>query len=431
MLGRLIGEDIEMVVVHGQDLGRVKVDPGQIEQVLMNLVVNARDAMRGGGTLTLETATVRLDETFARRHAGALPGQYVMLAVQDTGVGMDAAVQARIFEPFFTTKEVGKGTGLGLATVYGIVKQSGGYIWVDSEPGRGTTFQIYLPQVAGAAEVDDRCEIGAPARGSETVLVVEDEEAVREMVRESLEGYGYRVLEAGDLERAVEISQGHGGKIHLLMTDVVLPRASGVEVARRLALLRPGLKVLFTSGYTDDAILRYGVQGHGVAFLQKPYGLTVLVRKIREVLDGDGTGPATINDKATTQENVEPRSILVIDDDRQMRTVLREILEGRGYRVIEAEDGSVGSRIFLQQPVDLIISDIFMPGKEGLETIADLRRIFPSTKIFAMSGGMSEQHFDPLPTARALGALRTFAKPIDSNELLQAVAAVLEGTDRP
>ncbi len=431
MLGRLIGEDIELVTLHGQDLGRVKADPGQIEQVLMNLVVNARDAMPRGGKLTVETANVDLDEAYARRHAGARPGQYVMLAVRDTGVGMDAAIQARIFEPFFTTKELGKGTGLGLATVYGIVKQSGGYIWVDSEPGRGTTFQIYLPQVAEAAQVADRREIAAPTRGSETILVVEDEEDVREMVRESLEGYGYRVLEAGELERAVEIAQGHGGPIHLLMTDVVLPRASGAEVARRLALLRPGLKVLYTSGYTDDAIVRYGVQDQGVAFLQKPYGVTTMARKVREVLDGGGTGPAPITDKTATQKAVEPmRRILLIDDDNEMRAVLREVLEGRGYQVIEAADGSIGSRIFRQQPIDLIISDIFMPGKEGLETIAELRRAFPDTKIIAMSGGISGQFYDPLPTARALGALRTFTKPFNSNELVQAVAEVLERTDR-
>jgi PAS domain S-box-containing protein len=287
MFARVIGENIELKFLPAPSLGHVKADPAQMEQVLLNLVVNARDAMPDGGRLTIETSNIEVDSTYGAQHAGMGPGHYTMLVVSDTGCGMDAATQSRIFEPFFTTKAQGKGTGLGLATVYGVVKQSGGFIWVYSEVDRGTTFKIYLPQVT--ADVDKRAadkEPSGPQPGHETILFVEDEESVRVLVRSYLETTGYRVLEAGDGVEALEAAAAHKGPIHILITDVVMPRLSGREVATRLSAKEPGMKVLYISGYTDDSIFRDGVLEGGMAFLQKPFNLKTLARKIREVLDG-------------------------------------------------------------------------------------------------------------------------------------------------
>ncbi|MGH7315304.1 MAG: ATP-binding protein, partial [Candidatus Rokuibacteriota bacterium] len=286
MLGRLIGEDIALLTERAPALGRVKADRGQIEQVVMNLAVNARDAMPQGGRLILETANVDLDDDYVRRHVGARPGPHVMLAVSDTGTGIRREIQAQIFEPFFTTKEPGKGTGLGLATVYGIVKQSGGYIEVDSEPGRGTTFRIYLPRLDTATTTVDRSTRPvAAAGGTETILLVEDEEGVRELARDILRASGYTVLEARNGPEALLLCERHQGPLDLLLTDVVMPRMSGRELAERLAPLRPDLSVLYMSGYTDDAIIRHGVLGAGTAFLQKPFTPAALVQRVRETLD--------------------------------------------------------------------------------------------------------------------------------------------------
>jgi PAS domain S-box-containing protein len=287
LLRRLLGEDVALRTVLASDLGSVKADPNQLEQVLLNLAVNARDAMPNGGKLTIETQNVELDQEYVRGHLSAQPGSYVMLAVSDTGVGMDAATQARIFEPFFTTKERGKGTGLGLATVYGIVKQSGGWIWVYSEPGQGTTFKVYLPRATEAAAAPLAPSPAPPVsvRGSETILVVEDDEMIRNLVQKVLKANGYTVLVAGNGSDAERVAGAHAGAIHLLMTDVVLPGPNGREVARRLVAQRAGIRVLFLSGYTDDAIVHHGVLEPGVAFLQKPFAPAVLGRKVREVLD--------------------------------------------------------------------------------------------------------------------------------------------------
>ena len=286
MLRRLIGEDINLVPISGGGLGRVKADAGQIEQIIMNLAVNARDAMPQGGKLTIETADVVLDDTYARKHLAVTPGPYVMLAVSDTGCGMDEATQARIFEPFFTTKPPGKGTGLGLATVYGIVKQSGGNIWMYSEPGKGTTFKVYLPRVDDmVAEVKlSQAKDGDP-RGAETVLVVEDEETIRSLVRGILEKHGYTVLEANGGVEGLAICQQHPHTIHLVLTDVVMPQLSGPELAGKLASLRPETKVLFMSGYTNKAIGQDGLLDKNTAFIEKPFTPQALARKVREVLD--------------------------------------------------------------------------------------------------------------------------------------------------
>ena len=286
MLRPLIGEDIELGLSLNAILGKVMVDPAQIDQVIMNLAVNSRDAMPQGGRLTIETADVELDEEYASKHVTVRPGSYVMLAVSDTGVGMDNETQTHMFEPFFTTKEKGKGTGLGLATVYGIVKQSGGYIWVYSEPGKGTTFKIYLPRVeAGTPEAEAERVSPSALKGEEIVLVVEDEGMLRELACEFLQSSGYTVLEAGNGSKAVEISRGHRGPIHLLMTDAIMPGMSGRELAQRLHEERPETKVLYVSGYTDDSVLRNGLLEPGTAFLQKPFTRDSLARKVREVLD--------------------------------------------------------------------------------------------------------------------------------------------------
>jgi PAS domain S-box-containing protein len=288
MLRRLIGEDIQVETVLGPDLNPVKVDPGQMEQVLMNLVVNARDAMPRGGRLTIETANVDLDEAYVRRHATVEPGQYVMMAVSDTGVGMAPAILEKMFEPFFTTKGLGKGTGLGLATVYGIVKQSGGNIWVYSEPDKGSTFKVYLPCVRSEEQKTvGRREAEVPFGGTETVLLVEDEKVVRQLAEKILSGCGYRVVAAKDGNGALELLQAHGDEIHLMLTDVVMPGVSGKELAERAAVMRPQMKVLYMSGYTDNAIVHHGVLDSGVNFLQKPFTPSGLSRRVRGVLDGE------------------------------------------------------------------------------------------------------------------------------------------------
>ena len=286
MLRALISEDYDIVTLLQPGIGRICADPGQVEQILMNLLVNARDAMQGGGRIVIETADVELGGDYASTHIAARPGPYVMLAVTDSGVGMDSETQRHIFEPFFTTKDVSKGTGLGLATVYGIVKQSGGSIWVYSEPGAGTTFKIYLPRVDEGVEADGSPEAHTTgARGSETVLLVEDDHAVGAFARDVLEECGYRVLAADDPAEALRLCENHDGPLHLLLTDVVMPRMNGRQLALAAAELRPEMRVLYMSGYTDDAVLRRGLLDPDLPFIQKPFSPDALEAKVREVLD--------------------------------------------------------------------------------------------------------------------------------------------------
>jgi len=290
LLRPLIGENIELQTKLAPNLGRTRADAGQIEQVIMNLVVNSKDAMPNGGKIAIQTANINLENDDLRRDYSYIrPGPYLMLSVSDTGHGMDKETQARIFEPFFTTKEKGKGTGLGLSTVYGIIKQSGGYVLAESEPGQGTTFRIYLPRVEDAAEPRDPVRVSkSQAGGSETVLLVEDEESVRQLVRETLEAKGYKVLEADNGEAALRLVSQHAGPLHLLVTDVVMPGMSGRELSSQLGASHPQTKVLYLSGYTEDAIVHEGVLEPGTAFLQKPFTLQMLSRKVREVLGSDG-----------------------------------------------------------------------------------------------------------------------------------------------
>jgi CheY-like chemotaxis protein len=288
MLTRMIGEDIDLVIAPSPDLWSVRADAGQIEQVIMNLAVNARDAMPSGGKLTIETSNVTLDEDYARLHSPVRPGDYVMVAVSDTGAGMDTETQSHIFEPFFTTKGT-KGTGLGLSTVYGIVKQSGGYIWVYSEMGRGTTFKIYLPRVASTGEAV--AQFAAPPEfrkvepGTETILLVEDEANLRYLARQYLEKQGYKVIEAADGAVAMQIAVAHEKIIHLLLTDVIMPGMNGRELAQRISEIRPNVKVLYMSGYTENVIGHNGMLDAGIRLLQKPFNLRDLKSIVREVLD--------------------------------------------------------------------------------------------------------------------------------------------------
>ena len=285
LLQRLIGENIELRVVLNPAIGRVKADAGQLEQIIMNLAVNSRGAMPAGGKLTIETSNVELDQQYAAQHASTLPGSHVMLAVTDTGCGMDVKTKAHIFEPFFTTKEAGKGTGLGLATVYGIVEQSGGSVWVYTEPGIGTTFKIYLPRVDQVPEAEPLIDTAENVeRGSRTVLIVEDDAALLQVTCRSLEEVGYEILAARSPAEAIHISEIHKGIIHLMVTDVIMPGLSGDQLASHFSALRPEMKVLYVSGYTDDTIARHGVLEPGLAFLQKPFSPRALARKVSEVL---------------------------------------------------------------------------------------------------------------------------------------------------
>ncbi|MDL1962856.1 MAG: PAS domain S-box protein [Deltaproteobacteria bacterium] len=288
MLGRLVGEDIELLTIPEPALWPVDVDPGQMEQVIMNLAVNARDAMPTGGNLTIETANIDPDENYFYKHGieEKKPGHYVILAVSDTGSGMDEKIKEHIFDPFFTTKEVGRGTGLGLSTVYGIVKQNNGFVWVYSEPGQGTTFKVYLPRVKENVEPEEKGQTPVNnSGGSETVLIVEDDDSLRKLAQNVLQQHGYKVLDAENGEDALRVSQAHEGAIHLMIADVVMPRMGGKKVAERLKLLYPRMKVIYMSGYTDNAIVLHGVLAPGLNFLQKPFSPEGLAHKVREVLD--------------------------------------------------------------------------------------------------------------------------------------------------
>jgi hypothetical protein len=289
MLRRLIGEDVELHVGLGQNVGRVSADPGQIEQVIMNLAVNSRDAMPEGGSLTIETGNVDLDEEYALDHVGVKTGPYVLFAVSDNGSGMDRETQDRLFEPFFTTKAPGRGTGLGMSTVFGIIKQSNGNLEVYSEPGKGTSVKVYLPRVQDEGSAERKEEhAGHHGHGSETILLVEDEDAVRLLVRKTLERQGYQVLDAPNAKEARRLTREHKGPIHLLITDVVMPQESGRQLAEWMLTERPEVKVLYMSGYTDHAIVNNGVIGGDTAFIQKPFAPPALARKVREVLEGNG-----------------------------------------------------------------------------------------------------------------------------------------------
>ena len=410
LLARVLPEDIKLRCTMASDTGTIRVDPGQLEQVIMNLAVNARDAMPAGGFLTIETANVDLDAAYLQAHPLAKPGRYVMLAVTDTGVGMDAATQARIFEPFYTTKEIGKGTGLGLATVQGIVQQSGGFIWVYSEPDHGTAFKIYLPRVDEPVSTGE-VESGDQTRGTETVLVVEDVASVRAVTREMLSRFGYKVLEAADGPTALQLAEAYAEPIHLLLTDVVMPEMYGRDLAQRIGTARPATKVLFMSGYTDDAVVRHGILRDGIAYLQKPFTPRSLAKKVREVFG--------------TKASKRVASVLVVDDHEDVRLSIKRTLEEAGHRVLDATDGEMGLRVLGKSAIDVVITDLFMPGQDGIVMLRRIRKEYPTVKVIAISGGGFGGTLDLLNDAVLLGATMALKKPFTPEQLLGALENTL------
>ena len=409
LLQRLIGEDVRLVTVLDAALGKVKADPGQINQVILNLAVNARDAMPGGGRLTIETANVDIGVEGAAAQAGWRAGRYVRLSVSDTGAGMDAETREHLFEPFFTTKPAGQGTGLGLSSVYGIVQQSNGWISVYSEPGKGTQFHVYLPRLENDGEAAaGPVENAAPALGTETILVTEDQDNVRRLVSRMLRGFGYHVLEAANGGEALAVSSSHAEPIHLLITDVVMPEMSGRELGAELMRRRPEMRALYMSGYTGNVIARHGLLEEDVAFIQKPFTAESLAAKVRDTL---GSAPA--------------RAILVVDDDAAVRSLFHAILARAGFRVMEAADGAQALAALREGGVDVVITDLVMPEKEGLETIGEIRRSYPHVKIAAVSGAFGGRF---LETASLLGADATLAKPVTEEALVDMVRRLLGGS---
>ncbi|MCX6632736.1 MAG: PAS domain S-box protein [Candidatus Solibacter sp.] len=404
MLERLVGEDVEVRVALQPNVGTILADPHQLEQVVMNLVVNSRDAMPGGGKLLVETATVEFEENSMQSHPDARVGRYVMLAVSDTGVGMDEETKSRIFEPFFTTKGIGKGTGLGLSMVQGVVAQSGGYVAVYSEKGHGTTFKSYLPALAKAAADTERQAAVPVLGGTETVLVVEDQAEVRKYAVKVLEAYGYRVIPAGNADEALLLWERE--RIDLVLTDLVMPNLSGRELADRLETLQPGIKVMFMSGYTDNVVVHQGALDEGAHLIQKPFSSEDLAGKVRAML-----GPPVL-----------AASILVADDEAAVRGFLRNVLEQGGYEVVEAVDGKQALQQVRAGHVDLVITDLIMPEQEGIETIQALRRDVPGVGIIAISGAFGGQF---LKMAQMLGADAVLNKPVSPELLLATVAGVL------
>jgi two-component system cell cycle sensor histidine kinase/response regulator CckA len=411
MLGRLIGEDIQLKTVLEPQLEPVKADPGQIEQVIFNLIGNARDAMPRGGIVSIETANILLDTEYCSTHQTVSPGWHVMLAVRDTGFGMDGNTLSHMFEPFFTTKEPGKGTGLGLATVYGIIKQSGGSISVDSEVGRGTTISVYLPRAEGPVEEVKSIDITSTASGSETILLVEDDEMVRELTADILKKKGYEVLEAREPYEALRISRQFDRPIHLMLTDVVMPQRSGPQLVEQIIPLHPDMKVLYMSGYAVHAIYRPGVFDPGVNFIEKPFGADALLQKIRQVLEPSGR-PVT-----------KPKgTILVVDDEPSVCALLGDLLRGEGYRVVSATDGVEAWRWMNLVACDLVITDMMLPYKDGLDLSIELRGKFPDLKIVAMSAAIDK--LEDASINDRFDAILT--KPFTKKELLAVIQALLE-----
>jgi len=402
----LLGPGIELHTSLEPALGAVRADPVQLQQVLLNLAVNARDAMPAGGRLTMETRNVEFAEGQTGAPAGLGPGRYVTLSISDTGHGMDGDIRKRVFEPFFTTKGPGKGVGLGLATVYGIVQQSGGVIEVDSEPGRGATFRLYLPRVEA-----EPAEVSAPeavedAGGSETILLVEDQAEVRAVASAILAEKGYRVLEAAGGPEALARCERYTGPIHLLLTDIVMPVMTGWQLAERVRALRPEVKVLYASGYPDELSRPDDVGDGAPAFLPKPFTPEQLAVKVREVLGS-------------------PRPwgrILVVDDEPGVRHVVRSLLESAGYAVAEAAHGGDALAQVRAGGIDLVLTDLVMPEQEGIETIRALRLESPDMPIIAMSGAFGGGF---LRIAGLIGANATIPKPLDPARLLGQVRAML------
>jgi two-component system cell cycle sensor histidine kinase/response regulator CckA len=405
MLRRLIGEDIEIVINLAEDLGNVHADPGQMQQIIVNLAVNARDAMPSGGTLYIETANIDIDAPISPVQADAGVGPHVVLTITDNGTGMTPEVKQRAFEPFFTTKAPGAGTGLGLATVYGMVKQSGGWISLYSEIGIGSSFRIFLPRTTDAEVQQTPVVAKSGLEGNETVLVVEDQNEVRSFAVTALRRYGYNVLCAEAGAEALQIAAEHPGRIHLLITDIVMPGMTGVELAQRLPILKPGIKVIFMSGYSERASTSHTKLDPTTPYLDKPFTASLLAEKVRDVL-----GPRDIT-----------ATVLLVEDDDSVRRFMRKVLTDARFAVVETSNGRQAVDCVSRTRCDLVITDLAMPDQEGIETIQQLRKRHPELKIIAISGMDSVM----LSVATKLGACRSLSKPIGSDQLLQVVTEVL------
>jgi len=431
MLSRLIGEDIEVTFQPEKGLRNIMADASQLEQVILNLAVNARDAMPNGGVLTIKTATVVLDEIPKRLNLSPPPGEYILVSVSDTGMGMTPEISEKIFEPFFTTKERGKGTGLGLATVFGIVKQHHGYIYAESEPGKGTTFHTYFPVTAEAQTADDQLAQQAEIRGGdETILVVDDDDSLRKLVTAILQAMGYQVHEAAGGQQALDIARSLSGGIHLLLTDVVMPHKNGREVAEMIQAELPAIKVLFMSGYADEIIARNGILETGAAFLQKPISRVTLTRKVRQVLDGENTGliPTSVFPAG------RKLAILVVDDDKTSFKLVELYISIVADEVEYAENGQVAIDKFQSRPFDLVIMDMLMPIKDGCTAIREIRgwerrNNRPTTPIIMMTGNTAKED---LEACAAAGCSATIPKPLYRDKLLQLIdACFARATDEP
>jgi hypothetical protein len=406
MLKRLIREDIEIVWRLQDSSGCIMIDPLQMEQVIMNLAINARDAMPDGGLFTIETSAKRLDESYCRLHPYVTPGEYAVIELTDTGHGISPEIIKRVFDPFFTTKELGSGTGLGLATVYGIIKQSGGHIDVSSEVGFGSRFCVHLPKVGeDGIACEEEEAIAVEVKGNETILLVEDDQGVREIAAGILRGAGFRLLEAADSPEAILVAEQHRGEIDLLLTDIVMPKLNGRELAKALARVRSDMKVLFMSGYPENAITEDGVLEAGVNLLPKPFSPGELLRKVRFVL--------STSKKAKT--------ILVLDDEEAIGTLFAETLTAAGYDASSCRDAKAAITLMKQRAIDLFITDLVMPDQEGIETISIMRKKYPDVPILAISGYGGEY----LRVAHLLGASGTLEKPVDLGALCNKVKSII------
>lgn len=412
MLRRLIGEDIEMVIACDPGAGNVKADPSQLVQVIVNLIVNARDAMPRGGRLTIETGNIDLDAEYCRLHAGVQPGPYVQLTVSDSGIGMDEETRLRIFEPFFTTKEHGKGTGLGLPTALGIVRQSGGHMWVYSEVNRGSTFKIYLPRVFEEAEPTTVTpKLPERVLGTATILVVEDAEMVRDAVRKILETSGYKVLIAANGAEAIELSAGFEKQIHLLLTDIVMPQMSGRQLAEILTSQRTDMRVLFMSGYTDSAVVYQEMLSPGTAFIQKPFTVDSLTQKVAEVLSQP--------DPSSTRTS----GVLVVEDEEDLRRGICFFLEDAGYQPIEAANAEEARARLAEDGIRLILTDLHLPGRGGVELYKELMADHGNLPLIVMSGSAPVLTELADETGRCpSGCLR---KPFDRSDLVACLQRAL------
>lgn len=407
MLARLVGEDVEVSVQLHPVAATVVADPLQLEQVLLNLAVNSRDAMAHGGKLEIKTAIAELNANDVQAHPGAHAGRYVVLTVSDDGAGMNEDTLRHIFEPFFTTKEAGKGTGLGLAMVQGIVAQTSGFIQVRSQPGEGATFRIHLPEVDEVPVEVKKEDAGKALRGQETLLVVEDQPEVRRYVATALRSYGYRVIQASGAEEALLLCEAERGRVDLVLTDVVMPNSSGKDLADRLEERWSGISVLFMSGYTGEAIVGHGIGIRSTNLIQKPFTPEQLAIRVRDVL-------------ATRYRGAR---ILIVDDEASVRSFLRNVLVQSGYTVSEATNGKQALEKAQAGDLDLVITDLVMPEQEGLETIRALRRDLPGVRIIAISGAFAGKF---LKAAKMLGADAVLSKPVSADQLLTTVAEVVK-----